>query len=112
MEEVMYLIVRTDLKMSKGKIAAQCGHAVEFLTYLNFKKYKKFRFAYGKIALQVKTETELEAIQNYCRENNIIHHQVIDAGRTQIPANSKTVLGIGPIPKDLVPEIISNLKLL
>lgn len=34
----MYLIVRTDLKMGKGKIAAQCCHGVQYLTMNNINK--------------------------------------------------------------------------
>jgi len=35
-----------------------------------------------------------------------------DAGRTQIAASSRTVLGIGPAPKSEVDKITGHLKLL
>ena len=37
---------------------------------------------------------------------------VHDAGRTQIPAGSQTVLAIGPAPKSLIDQITGHLKLL
>lgn len=115
MEYVMYLIVRTDLKMSKGKIAAQCGHAVQKLilgqvssnllnNYINS--------VHPKICLKINTEQDMDEIALYCKNNNIYHSIVIDVGRTQVPPNSKTVLGVGPILRSEVPDIIKNLKLL
>lgn len=37
---------------------------------------------------------------------------VFDAGRTQIPAGSQTVLAIGPAPKSQIDQITGHLKLL
>ena len=114
-EYVIYMIVRNDLKMGKGKIAAQCGHAIQYLTIaaMNTEEFRKYyRGAHAKICLKVQTEAELDQIRDYCNENGIINYQVVDAGRTQIAPNSKTVLGVGPILKSKVPVIISELKLL
>ena len=111
----MYLIVRTDLKMSKGKIAAQCAHAVQWLVVNNihsrsFQKY--LRGCHPKICLKIPSESEMDIIAYWCSRNKITHYQVVDVGRTQVPPNSKTVLGVGPILRTEVPEIIRDLKLL
>ena len=114
-EYVMYLIVRTDLKMSKGKIAAQCGHAVQWLTINNIHKdsfKKRFTYINPKICLKIPSEDTMDVISNYCSKNNIDYYIVIDAGRTQVPPLSKTVLGVGPIKKSEVPTLIKDLKLL
>lgn len=37
---------------------------------------------------------------------------VHDAGRTQIPAGSQTVLAIGPAPKSVLDKVTGHLKLL
>ncbi len=37
---------------------------------------------------------------------------VCDAGRTQIPAGSQTVLAVGPGPKSAIDKITGHLKLL
>lgn len=114
-EYVMYLIVRTDLKMSKGKIAAQCGHAVQWLVIngLQNKSFKEYlKGCYAKICLKIPSETEMDKISGYCYHKRINHYQVIDAGRTQVPVNSKTVLGVGPLRRSQVPDLIRDLKLL
>ncbi len=59
----MVLVVRNDLKMGKGKAAAQCSHA----TLGCYKKAMKFPrilknweyMGQAKIALKVETETEM-----------------------------------------------------
>ena len=105
--DVMYVIVRTDLKMSKGKIAAQCCHAVQGITMISNIKY-----ICPKICLKVNNVIDMDMISKYCIDNTIPHYQVIDAGLTQVPPMSKTVLGVGPIKKSNVPDIIKDLKLL
>ena len=107
----MYLIVRTDLKMSKGKIAAQCGHAVEWMVINNINS-KSLNFCHPKIVLKVPDGDAMNSIAKYCNQNGVINYQVIDAGRIQVLPNTKTVLGIGPIKKSKVPTIIRELKLL
>ena len=111
----MYLIVRTDLKMGKGKIAAQCCHAVQYLTMNNINK-KSFKLYINngtpKIVLKAPTLEVINNINNYCYKNGIPYYEVVDAGRTQIPRNTKTVIGVGPIKRLKVPYIIKELKLL
>ncbi len=114
-EYIIYLIVRNDLKMGKGKIATQCCHAIQHVTAMNlntniFRKY--LRSSQAKVCLRVNTEEELDNIIKYCSKNNIIYYQVIDAGRTQVVSGSKTVLSVGPISRSNVPTIISELRLL
>lgn len=55
------LIVRTDLKMGKGKIAAQCCHgAIGAYKKSSKDKIRKWENdAYGKVVLKVKTLDEL-----------------------------------------------------
>ena len=42
----------------------------------------------------------------------IIGYIKVDAGRTQIPSGSKTVIGIGPAPESHFIGVTDNLKLL
>lgn len=114
-EYVMYLIVRTDLKMGKGKIGAQCGHAVQYLTIRNLHKpfFKQYlNGSHPKIILKVPSLEEMNTISNYCYRNRIPYYEVIDSGKTQIPPKTKTVLGVAPLRRSEVPDIIKNLKLL
>ena len=113
-ELVIYLVVRTDLKMRPGKIAAQCGHAVEYLALHTPKPVMQeyCRHGHSKIALKVATLEDLECIRDECHRNRIQYHTVEDHGLTQVPAGSRTVLGIGPVRKENVPKAVAALKLL
>ena len=113
----MVLCVNMNLKMEKGKIAAQCGHA----TLACYKKSLKMsptavswweRLGQAKIALKVPDEAEMAAIQEKARALGLATYIVEDAGRTQIAAGSRTVLGIGPAPVKVIDSITSHLKLL
>lgn len=113
----MVLVVRTDLKMTKGKIGAQCAHAA-LACYRQSSELKPkitrswVRWGQAKVALQVKTETELFELKRQALERGIVACVIRDAGRTQIAAGSATVLGIGPAPKSEIDRVTGHLKLL
>jgi PTH2 family peptidyl-tRNA hydrolase len=64
------------------------------------------------VALQVKTEEELEVLQATAISLGVVAEIIVDAGRTQIAPNSQTVLGIGPAPTSVIDEITGKLRLL
>tara|TARA_B110001454_G_scaffold216703_1_gene240457 strand:- start:120 stop:515 length:396 start_codon:yes stop_codon:yes gene_type:complete len=103
----MVFFVRRDLKMQKGKIASQCAHASIGL-YKKLLKNKNNliedweQSGSKKIVLKVDNEKHFGDILVYCEKHNILNHTVIDAGRTQIEANSKTVLVIIEENKKLI----------
>ena len=66
----------------------------------------------AKVALQCKSEDELLTLQAKALSLGICSRVIRDAGRTQIAANSATVLGIGPAPKRIIDEVTGVLKLL
>ncbi|KUJ13181.1 PTH2-domain-containing protein [Mollisia scopiformis] len=115
----MVLIVRTDLGMTKGKIGAQCGHAT-LACYKHFLKNdpkstilrRWEREGQMKVALQVKTEDELDMLQAQAISLGLVAEVIADAGRTQIAAGSHTVLGIGPGPVSLIDQVTGQLRLL
>eukprot|EP01036_Dinobryon_divergens_P028119 gene28119-37015_t len=106
-----------DLNMTKGKIAAQCGHAT-LGAYKIASKYCKATLTnweytgQAKIALKVDKEDTLLALQQHAIAMGLVTYIVQDAGRTQIAAGSKTVLAIGPAPASIVDKVTSHLKLL
>ncbi|KAI9647926.1 hypothetical protein NHQ30_004315 [Ciborinia camelliae] len=115
----LVLVVRTDLGMTKGKIAAQCSHA----TLACYKTISRKdpnspilrrweREGQAKVALQVKSEDELDILQAKAISLGVVAEQIADAGRTQIASGSHTVLGIGPAPKSVIDQITGKLKLL
>ena len=111
---VIYILVRSDLKMGKGKIGGQCGHAVQglllqcpkplFITYNNYSS--------TKIVVKVSDDEELNQFTVLCRDKGLPYCLVTDAGKTQVDPGTKTVLGIGPISRESVPPKIRELKLL
>eukprot|EP01108_Squamamoeba_japonica_P006298 TRINITY_DN5070_c0_g1_i1.p2 TRINITY_DN5070_c0_g1~~TRINITY_DN5070_c0_g1_i1.p2 ORF type:complete len:194 (+),score=85.49 TRINITY_DN5070_c0_g1_i1:43-582(+) len=116
-EHKMVLVVRTDLKMGKGKMCAQCGHAT-LGAYQRAQRHTPgavrswSRFGQAKIAVKVQSEDALLAVQVAAADAGLVHYVVQDAGRTQIEAGSLTVLAIGPAPIAAVDAITRHLKLL
>ncbi len=115
----MVLCVRTDLKMTKGKIAAQCVHAAlgacrdamasrktnKMLTYWTMTGEKT-------VALQIDSEKSMMDLETLAKSSGLVCHICCDAGRTQVEAGSFTVLAIGPAKKSQIDAITGTLKLL
>ncbi|KAM0284574.1 hypothetical protein ACHAQH_001940 [Verticillium albo-atrum] len=122
----LVLVVRTDLGMTKGKMAAQSSHATlacyKVLSRAAAKNGPSSpearlldrweRLGQAKIAVQIKGEDELKKLRAAARAQGVTAEVIADAGRTQIEAGSLTVLGVGPAPKSLVDKITGHLKLL
>jgi PTH2 family peptidyl-tRNA hydrolase len=108
----MVCLVRKDLNMSKGKIAAQAGHA--FLGVFRIaqrlalpSEWIKAWSARGcaKITLKVENEEELDAVASAARAAGLPTLIIEDAGRTEVAAGTRTVCAIGPAPVALVNTI-------
>ena len=108
------MVVRTDLKMGKGKIAAQCCHgSMGVYKKTDPSKIKKWENeAYAKVVCKVKTVDELLELKKQADEKGISTYLVVDAGRTQIPTSSVTVLALGPDEDEIIDEVTGDLKLL
>ncbi|RXG67122.1 Peptidyl-tRNA hydrolase 2, mitochondrial [Armadillidium vulgare] len=80
------IVVRTDLKMGKGKVAAQ-------------------------VVVKAESAEEILEIGSIAESVDLCTSLIQDAGRTQVAPGSLTVLGIGPGPIDLIDRITGHLKL-
>ncbi len=102
-EVVQYLLIRTDLKLPKGKAIAQAGHGVQLAIravdrsgdetskrYLD--EWEKGR--YTKIALKVDDLAAIEAVAGLLAQDGVLHAKVVDEGRTVIGAGTITVLAL------------------
>ncbi|KAF3766501.1 hypothetical protein M406DRAFT_89282 [Cryphonectria parasitica EP155] len=122
----LVLVVRTDLGMTKGKIAAQCSHATLACYKTLSRDARRLgpqsaaarllsrweRHGQAKVALQVKTQDEMMTLMGTAQSLGITAEVIQDAGRTQIDPGSLTVLGVGPAPKSKVDQVTGGLKLL
>ncbi|KAF8514525.1 peptidyl-tRNA hydrolase PTH2-domain-containing protein [Gautieria morchelliformis] len=113
----LVLCVRTDLKMTPGKIAAQCGHATlacyKALSKVNPSLVRHWELTgQAKVALKCPSEEELLLLRAKAQSLNLCAKLVQDAGRTEVDSGSVTVLGIGPGPVDLVNQVTGKLRLL
>ena len=110
------IVVRTDLEMGKGKIAAQVGHAC-VLGAENVRKshpewFDKWWLNQEKIVLKVSGSKELENIKKHAIDLNLPWSEVSDAGHTQLAPGTTTCISIGPAPENLIDRVTGELKLL
>ena len=110
------IVVRTDIKMSKGKIAAQVAHAAVMASENARRDYpqwweKWFNGFQKKVVLQVPGEKELLEIYEKARKMNLPTAIVRDKGLTEIPPNTLTAVAIGPAPSKEIDKITGSLKL-
>ena len=110
------IVVRTDLDMGKGKIAAQVGHAcvlgAEHVRESNPDLFMKWWNGQEKVVVKVSSLKELEKIRDGAIEIGIPWSEVTDAGHTQIAPGTTTCISLGPGPEDLIDKITGELKLL
>ncbi len=111
------LVVRSDIKMGKGKLAAQVAHA-SLMSYFEVEKKSKhiaeewLDTGEKKIVVKASNEEELKALYEKAKEQGIPCALVHDAGLTQLPPDTITVLGIGPWKGNELDKITGSLKLL
>lgn len=108
----MYILVNEDVKISKGKLAGQVGHAVAvyFYKYYNVIKNKTaiiheyMNTAQKKVVLKC-PQSKLEELEN---GKNIT---IRDKGWTQLEPNTLTCVNMGIYDVEDVPQWIKELKL-
>jgi len=110
------LVLRTDLGMSRGKIAAQAGHAAVSAAEEARKRRRRWWIAWldegqCKIAVRVASEKELLELERRTKELQLPCALITDRGLTELPPGTKTCLGIGPAPSEHVDEVTGNLRL-
>ncbi|XP_053425043.1 peptidyl-tRNA hydrolase 2, mitochondrial isoform X1 [Nycticebus coucang] len=115
-EYKMILVVRTDLKMGKGKVAAQCSHAAvsayKQIQRKNPEVLKQWEYCgQPKVVVKAPDEETLVQLLTHAKMLGLTVSLIQDAGRTQIAPGSRTVLGIGPGPADLIDKVTGHLKL-
>ncbi len=110
------IIVRTDLDMGNGKIAAQVGHAcvlgAEHVRKSHPEWYGEWWNGQEKVVLKVSGIKDLQKVKIHAIDLNVPWSEVTDAGHTQIAPGTTTCISIGPAPENLIDKITGDLKLL
>ncbi len=117
-EHTMYIFINNDLNMGKGKIAAQVGHIVEIMieelvkAELTSTKKKSFLEDYNIWKRTGRKKIILKATEEEIKQLSQLDgaHCVVDAGLTQIPSGSMTVVGF--LPSSTKKDTFSKFKLL
>jgi len=109
--------VRSDLKMGKGKIAAQAGHAAVSAAEEARKRFQRWWKPWldegqCKIAVKVKSREELLRMEEIAEESGLPYALISDRGLTQLEPGTITCLAIGPAPSREVDRITGKLALL
>ncbi len=108
------ILVRMDLKMSKGKLAAQVSHAsVECLLKSHKDDIDTWRKqGMKKVVLKVADLKELVLYKNRADDAGLVTGFIVDAGHTEIAPGTATCLGIGPAPEGKVDAVTGGLSML
>ncbi len=113
MEYKQVILVRQDLKLSKGKLAAQASHAsVEAVLKSHKDDTAKWRSqGMKKSVLKVKDEKEVLKYKQKAEDAGLVTALITDAGRTHLEPGTITCLGIGPDKAEKIDPVTGQLKL-
>jgi PTH2 family peptidyl-tRNA hydrolase len=107
------IVVREDLDMGTGKLAAQVAHAalsaVEHAEESAVAEWK--RAGQRKVVLGIDGERALFEIQERAKNAGLPTGLIRDAGRTQLDPDTPTTVAVGPASDDDVDAITGNLSL-
>jgi PTH2 family peptidyl-tRNA hydrolase len=113
----LVVAVRTDLKLSKGKLAVQVAHASVDCA-LRAKEKKRDVFGawsfegQKKVVVKVKNLDELIELKKAAEKHGLITCLIQDAGLTEVAPGTKTCLGIGPAPAPEIDKVTGDLPLM
>lgn len=125
------IVVRKDLNVGKGKLAAQAAHAATAAVLHNLARVRLYKLMYKlgikssnplfhwvngsftKFCVYVNSEAELDTIYNLAKERGIPIYMIVDKGVTEFnTVPTKTCLSIGPAYNAAFIGITSHLPLM
>lgn len=114
MELKQVILVRDDLKLTKGKMAAQVAHASVSAVLKSDKDDVKKWNAQGmkKIILRVKDKDELHRYKQKAEDAGLVTALITDAGHTHLEPGTVTCLAIGPDSEEKIDAVTGELKLI
>lgn len=108
------ILLRQDLKLSKGKAATQAAHAsVEAVQKSTQSKLQEWK-SHGskKVVLKVKDEKELILYKKKADKLKLKTALITDAAKTHFKEPTTTCLAIGPDSENKIDTVTGKLKLL
>ena len=113
----MVLVTRKDLRLSVGKLTVQVSHAAVNCALLTKKNRPKWFAKWQqegakKVVVSVDSIDKFKPLAEKAKELDIVTDLISDAGHTEIPAGTITVLGLGPAPSNLIDQVTKDLTLL
>jgi peptidyl-tRNA hydrolase, PTH2 family len=115
MQTKLVLVVRADLGMGRGKIAAQAAHgavaaALAGIGTPDFAAW--LRDGQPKVVLRAGSEAELDSIASHAVAAGLPVQVIRDAGRTQVAEGTPTCCAIGPAVDAVIDAVTGELSLL
>lgn len=107
------ILVRVDLKMGKGKMAAQCAHAAVEAVFQSDKKTVDAWRAEGmkKVVLKVKNLEELLYYYKLAKKQKLVSVLIIDGAKTFFKEPTETCVGIGPADEVRIDAVTGHLSM-
>jgi PTH2 family peptidyl-tRNA hydrolase len=127
MDVKQVLIIRKDLNMRKGKIAAQAAHASNIFLIDKIKQLQErpgealftkeelhwINNKFTKICVSVDSEQEMLEIYEMAKKSDLNVSKIVDSGTTEFNGvPTLTALAIGPDVSPLIDNVTGHLKLL
>ncbi len=111
------IVARQDIKMGKGKLAAQVAHASLSAAEETMRRHEAWYQEWKdegqkKVVLKAGSESELRELFKTARASRLPASLVEDRGLTQLEPGTVTCLAIGPGPDAEIDAITGKLKLL
>jgi len=129
------IVIRKDLNMRKGKIAAQVAHAAmkvffdrmkfvdvgprdtpiytAYIPAINETERKWMIGSFTKVVVSVNSEEEIYDLAKRASDLGIRHAVIVDSGFTEFHGNKTTTcIAIGPDDSEKIDQITSNLPLI
>lgn len=116
------IVIRSDLKLRRGKEIAQGAHAsAQWLREkvlaargqgsLSDEQLQWLSGNYRKVVLRVMSEKALRDLHYEAQNRGLTAHLVIDDGLTEVPPGTATALAIGPHAEDVFVGLTDHLPL-
>lgn len=107
------IIIRQDLKLPKGKAAAQAAHASVEAVLRSSEELVNAWHEQGmkKIVVKVPDEKTMLTLQQQAKAKGLVASIITDAGKTVVAPGTKTCMAIGPDAEEIIDGVTGELPM-